>query len=72
MTGNNIWPRNTKSLAMGPTLGRSALHVSYSTAGGSSQAFHAAPLSSVLGLPIRHFLERTKHMEYRLKKAGQL
>lgn len=63
MTGNNIWPRNTKNLAMGPTLGRSAQHVSYSTLEGLSQAFLAAPLSSGLGLPIRHFLGTRKRVE---------
>lgn len=60
MTGNNIWPRNTKNLATGPTLGRSAQRVSYSTLEGLSQAFLAAPLSSGLGLPIRHFRGQEK------------
>lgn len=31
MTGNYIWPRNTRNLALRPTLGRSAEHVSCST-----------------------------------------
>lgn len=31
MTGNDIWPRNTRNLALRPTLGRSAEHVSCST-----------------------------------------
>jgi len=56
MTGNNIWPKNTKNLAMGPTLGRSAQYASYSALGGLSQSFLAAPFSSRLGLPIRLFL----------------
>lgn len=71
MTGNNIWPESTKNLAMGPTLGRSARHVSYSTLGGLSQAFLAAPLGSRLGLSVRCFLGTSKSVEHRLKKLGQ-
>lgn len=47
MTGNNIWPRNTKILALGPTLGRSAEHVSCSTRGD-------CPRLSQLGLGDAH------------------
>lgn len=75
MAGNDIWPRNTKSLAMGPTLGRSEPCVSYRAVGGLSHALLPVLLSSGPVLPVRPFPGRrrkeTEKQEHRLKRPGR-